>query len=178
MLVKWMKTILICAFLCILSYPVTAHAVSVSNTDTVDAVLQETPDDSTTAIATESTEDAIVDEEDESDSDDSSDSGNENDSYDFTYQTDAVFAPVSIDDAIDKVKDKGGDLIRLNQTVAYYVITGIMIICAIALAGGKLGKNGTVFGLGVVGLILCIIGYILVAVGPYLLEWFKAWAIS
>ena len=172
-----MKTILICAFLCILSYPVTAHAVSVSNTNTVDAVLQETPDDSTTAIATESTEDVVVDEE-ESDSDDSSDSGNENDSYDFTYQTDAVFAPVSIDDAIDKVKEKGGDLIRLNQTVAYYVITGIVIICAIALAGGKLGKNGVVFGIGVVGVILCIIGYILVAVGPYLLEWFKAWAIS
>lgn len=154
-----MRKFLLSLFL--LAIPVLYLGSTSYATGTVDAVVN----------ASETTEQSPEEEEEENSSD-SWDS-----SYDFTAGN-TVASPVTMEQAEQKVREKGGEVLSLVQTIAAYIIAIITVIGVVCLAVGFVGKKDTAKGIGFGVLIVCAIAYVLVFIGPWLLDWFRAWAIS
>lgn len=140
-----------------------------ATTNTVDAVVN----DSAQTVVTDEPSSEVSEEEAEEDGS----GGSWDTAYDFTAGNSFV-TPVSMEDAEKKIREKGSEALSLTQTVAAYIVTIITIIGIACVAVGALGKKDGVRGVGIGVLILCAICYVLIFIGPWLLEWFRAWITS
>lgn len=110
----------------------------------------------------------------ESTEDDSSSSWSS--AYDFTAGS--VQPPVTMEQAEAKVREKGGEVLSLTQTAAAYIVAIAFVVGIVCVAVGVFGKKDNAKGLGFGILITCAVAYTLVFIGPWLLDWIRAWAIS
>lgn len=97
--------------------------------------------------------------------------------YDFTANT-TVNPPVTMEQAEEKVKVKGGEVLSLVQTVSGYIIAIFAVVGAVCLVIGLFGKKDGAKSFGFGALVICAIAYVLVFYGPWLLDWIRAWWIS
>lgn len=144
--------------LCLLLIPILYFGSTSYATGTVDAVVNEPA----------STEQSADEEEEEA---------SWGSSYDFTAGN-TVEPPVTMEQAEQKVREKGGEMLSLVQTISAYIIAILAVIGVVLLAIGAIGKQDMAKGFGFGVLIVCVIAYVLVFIGPWLLDWFRAWAVS
>ena len=144
-----------------------------ATTNTVDAVVN----DSAQTVVPDKSSDEALGEEAEEGAEEDDDGGSWDTAYDFTAGNTFV-TPVSMEDAEKKIREKGGEALSLTQTMAAYIVTIITIIGVACVAVGTLGKKDGVRGVGIGVLIICAICYVLIFIGPWLLEWFRAWITS
>ena len=94
------------------------------------------------------------------------------------YIDQELFPSHSLTEVGSKATKKGFELVKLVQIVGYIIVTVVFIIAIVAIAinKGTGGNHSNAVGWG--ALIVCVICYILIFIGPSLLEWFKNWAVS
>lgn len=84
----------------------------------------------------------------------------------------------TLDEVGGKVLVKGGEILQLVQIVGYIIVSIVFIIAVIVLAVNKATGSGHSSGLGFGALIICGICYVLIFLGPSILEWLKTWVVS
>lgn len=132
----------------------------------------------TTSFAT-GTVDAVVNGEQTEDNQTVTEdtSGNATESA-YEFNPESVLPPVSMDQAEAKVNEKGSELLSLFQRGAAFLIAIFLVVGIVAALFGKFGKKEGAQSLGFGILIACAVAYVIVYIGPWALDWIRAWAIS
>lgn len=88
------------------------------------------------------------------------------------------FAPnVTTNDIVNRLEQKGNDVVTMLQTVGRYVCIGAFIICCILTIAGIIG-NPKMLWAGVIGMIVSGLAYAGIVCGREIVNWIANWAIS
>lgn len=173
---KWLCFVI---FFCCLwfSFPASATGQDVA-TPTVDAILNEA-DGIEEGEEEENLENPSSDESTE-EGDDSTLTTEEGEIYNPMEYIDNEFfnANKTLPEVGSQVTKKGFDILKIVQIVGYIIVTIVFVIALILIAinKGTGGAHSNNVGWG--ALIICAICYVLIFIGPSLLEWIKSWSVS
>lgn len=88
------------------------------------------------------------------------------------------FTPnVTTNDIINKLNDKGNDVVSILQTVGKYVCIGAFIVCCILTLVGLIGNKRILAG-ALIGLVVSGLAYAGIVCGREIVNWIAAWARS
>jgi len=88
------------------------------------------------------------------------------------------FAPnITTNDIVNRLEQKGNDVVTILQTVGKYVCIGAFIICCILTIAGIIG-NPKLLWAGVIGMIVSGLAYAGIVCGREIVNWIATWAIS
>lgn len=152
------------------------NVYATDGTPTVDSILNETSTENTS-------ENSEVTETTESSSENSSEisetTTEENlENLDPMDYINNQFPSHTLDEVGGKMMVKGGEVLQLVQIVGYIIVSIVFIVAVIILAVNKATGNGHSSGVGIGALIICGICYVLIFLGPSILEWLKTWVVS
>jgi len=172
------------AFVYLLSLHTVSYAgeVVASNTPTVDAVLgvgHNKGDKSCTDDRNETSTNQSGSQDSNQETNNSTAGDTTNTTTGSTYSYNTV-KPVSMAAVEQKVARKGGEALSLTQIIAYVIITILLIIALIRMAAvhSTGGTDPSLRNAGFGGVVMCMVCYVLVYAGPFILEFFKNWILS
>jgi len=91
--------------------------------------------------------------------------------------TSDITSDVTTDDIVNKLENKGNDIVRILQTVGKFVCIGVFIVCCFLTIIGMVGNKRLMAG-AIMGLIFSGIAYAGIVCGRDLVNWVAFWAAS
>lgn len=168
---------------CCLSFSSEAYATGGESggevaTPTVDAILN-----GTDGGELASTEDNLDNQSSETLTEDKHQNGStqtteEGEIYNPMEYIDEEFFPShSISEVGSKLTEKGFDILTLVQIIGYIIVTIVFVVAIIMIAVNKSTGSNHSNNVGWGALIICAVCYVLIFIGPALLEWIKGWSL-
>ena len=84
---------------------------------------------------------------------------------------------VTTNDIVERLENKGNDVVRILQTVGKYVCIGAFVVCCFLILFGLFGNKQLLCG-AVIGCIVSGIAYAGIVCGREIVNWVAAWAVS
>ncbi len=84
---------------------------------------------------------------------------------------------VTTESFINRIQNKGNDVVHIITVVGQYVCIAAFGICCIITLVGLIGNKRTMTG-GVIGLIVSGVAYALLTMAPEVVRWIAAWSVS